>query len=560
LKYDERIVWDGEPPPKRKPGSNPRLDATLEALERGTMKGKTFAANTVHWGERGLAIFNRMPSTAWWVRAYDLLPVLIEFELRALDGIVACGAGAPSETVPVARHIDSPRVAPMMAEAFARLAKQRAIAETWLMTYPRAAAIGLVPNVAARGKAREYAEKALQHLVSAGHGALVRDVAREYGLEDQLEAVLSAAPREAPVTASARADLDEEVRDLERRLLRANASSAAYALLDRLTAIDTDRAVFAVAEVASRGRSRPIRRRAAQSLEAVRARRTLSASDLAERMIPRLGLDDPATAFVEVAARRYRLVVSSDFTPELIDEAGTRTARLPRGASDDVKRRYKLLAKELTTVGKAMRARLELRSITGEAWSAGAFREHVLAHPVLREIARGLLFRTSGGTCFRVAEDYTLADVEDSTFSLRDDEQVTVAHPLDVDAGELARWVELFADYELLQSFEQLARAHHRVEVEAGRAPALEGREVSAGAILGLERRGYRRAHIDHGPTLLAMERQLAGLHAVIDVRPGIVLTDVANAPRQTISRVAILGAPTPRALSEIARDVLQLR
>ena len=277
-------------------------------------------------------------------------------------------------------------------------------------------------------------------------------------------------------------------------------------------------------------------------------------------MIPTFGLDDEQASTVEVGGRRYRLRVSEAFAPELLDVDGNRTSRLPRGASAEVKRRVKLLAKELATVGKAMRSRLELRAIAGETWRAEVFSAHVIGHPVLREIARGLLFRTmSDGACFRVAEDYTFADVDDDAFELEDDAEVGIAHPLDVAAEELARWTELFTSYELLQPFEQLGRAHHHVEVRDGRAASLEGHEVSPGALLGLERRGYGRAHIDHGPTLMALDRELAGLHAIIDFRPGIRLADFAGTPPQTITCVAISGELTPRALSEIARDVLGL-
>lgn len=104
LAYDERVV-DIVVRPSKEAASEYERESVEEAVSG---KKKTFASWTTGLGEEGLAIFNRMPSTAWWVRSYDLQKILVHWGLRALPGIAACGAGAPSETVPVALHIDSP--------------------------------------------------------------------------------------------------------------------------------------------------------------------------------------------------------------------------------------------------------------------------------------------------------------------------------------------------------------------------------------------------------------------------------------------------------------------
>ena len=245
LPYDDRVVGVEVRRPKRE-SPNAYVVETMKRVKRG--EAKASAAWTLHF-EDGLDLFNRLSPSAWWVRAYDLERILVSFGLGALDGIVACGLGAPSETVSVAAHIDSPRVAPMMAEAYARLAKQRAIAEKWLFDFPEAAAIGLVPLAAiGRGKACAHGRSALARLIDGGKGEIVREVAARYGLAqtDALGELLSRAPKAQSIGAVP--DLDEEVRELERTLLRATPSTATYEALDRLTKVDTDRALFAVAD------------------------------------------------------------------------------------------------------------------------------------------------------------------------------------------------------------------------------------------------------------------------------------------------------------------------
>lgn len=566
LPYAERLVGVERAAPPARGARDDYARDQARAAAAGS-KRKTFASFTLALGDEGLALFNRLPSSAWWVRTYDLEKVLAAWGLDCLPGIVACGAGAPSETVLVADHIDSPRVAPMMAETFGRLAKQRAIAEGWLFRHPEAAAIGLVPDaVAGKPKARAFARGALARLVEGGQADLVRDVAARYGAEVQAElldllgpprgAARSKSKKKAARTTGPDLALEAEARDLEQQLRRATAGTAAYELVDRLGRIDTDRALFAIAELAAKARSRPLRRRAAQALAAARARRGLSEDDLAVRMIPRLGLDDP---WVTLRGERHRLAASPALEPRLVAPDGTRAATLPQGAPAALRRRWELLRKELRTLSRATRDRLERRMVAGDAWSGEAFLAHVVGHPVLVELARGLLLR-AGDAWFRVAEDGTLADEEDALLRLPAGASVVIPHPLDVPAARLARWAERFAEYSLVQPFEQLGRAHHRVAVKGGRVPSLVGRTLPSGAVLGLERRGWERGHIDHGPTLCSMVRALPGLTAHVSFEPGVRLDAPTRPPTQRVSDVSLsleAGATPPaRSLSELARDL----
>jgi hypothetical protein len=176
LPYEEQLV--GVERREVVPRSHPdRRAYARESVERAVCgDGPTFASWTLQF-EDGLAIFDAAPSKSWWVRAHDLEPILACWGLLAIPGLVRCGEGAPAETVPITRRIDSPRMAPMMAEALARLAKQRAFAERWLFEHSRAAAIGLVPPAVDGAKnAKSYARAALVRLVEGGQGAVVREI------------------------------------------------------------------------------------------------------------------------------------------------------------------------------------------------------------------------------------------------------------------------------------------------------------------------------------------------------------------------------------------------
>ncbi len=531
--------------------ASPYARKTVEAIAAGATE-PTFASWTLQLGERGLALFNGRPSRQWWVRTYDLMPLLATWGLRALPGLVACGKGSPSQTVPVARLIDAPEVAPMMAEAIARLAKQRAIAERWLLAHPRAAAIGLVPDaLRTRGKARGYARQALRRLLESGCGEEVAAVVGAYGAREALAELWEDL---APAPAPPRLDSDSRARELEASLLRANAGNEAYGRVDALAALDSERALFALVEVAHRARSRPIRRRARESLEAVRVRRGLSAADLEERMLPTLGLGEPLDA-----QGSWRLSASSDLKAALVDREGRRRSRLPRGLSAEAKARWKLLRRELKTVARSVLGRLEQRMIAEERWSAADFRGTVLAHPLLRELARGLVF--DAGARFRVAEDYTLADVDDEPFALPEAD-VAIVHPLHLSAEERAAWVAVLADNACVQPFPQLSRPVARPRLEAGAlvglAPALP-LSTTAFAVLGATRRGWERGRIERGALLCSVRRELAGCAAEAELTPGIALHDPAAAPVQRLGPVRVEGEPSALVLSELGVELAAL-
>src|SRR5262245_59118462 len=102
-----------------------------------------------------LALWETVPPAAW--RSGDPpLRFLAEQELRALPGLLHFAAGRLSEAVLLFLPFRSPRLAPLAAEALARLKGAGPEARRWLLTHDECAAVGLIPAaVGSMGKARE---------------------------------------------------------------------------------------------------------------------------------------------------------------------------------------------------------------------------------------------------------------------------------------------------------------------------------------------------------------------------------------------------------------------
>nr|BFF27086.1 hypothetical protein GCM10025732_50510 [Glycomyces mayteni] len=144
--------------------------------------------------------------------------------------------------------------------------------------------------------------------------------------------------------------------------------------------------------------------------------------------------------------------------------------------------------------------RLERAMADGRTWAVAEFREHLLAHPLLGELARRLVWQADG-TAFRIAEDDTFADAEDDAVELPEGAAVRLAHPVLL-GGALDAWVRQLADYEVLQPFNQLGRPAHTA---AGLAP-LEGRKARTGPLHGLAKSTW--SAVRDGSTTVAIERR----------------------------------------------------
>ncbi|NED54996.1 DUF4132 domain-containing protein, partial [Micromonospora aurantiaca] len=123
------------------------------------------------------------------------------------------------------------------------------------------------------------------------------------------------------------------------------------------------------------------------------------------------------------------------------------------------------------------------------------------------------------------AEDGTFADAADDTVTLPEDARVGIAHPVHL-REEVKAWSELFADYEILQPFEQLGRPVHALtgeERETGRLTRFEGLNAPIGDLLGLVRRGWERgAPMDAGIEWYISRRIASGRHLVVTYDYGI--------------------------------------
>ena len=514
----------------------------------------------------------------------DPVSLVARLGVSALDGFLLRdhdwldGRNDDAGRLEALRSFVSPRLAPL----FARLARKRHVrgpVMAWFERHLVAGANGLVHAALAAGD--EDATEVLRTLVRRGHGPALVKVAAGYGAKAKasLAAFAGAAPlalgtkppklpdyldlaRLPPVTLRAGGVLDEDGRAALVELFSVVPIDEGYPGLAELREACADLEAFALALLeewvlaGANGRHEwmlfaivhvPGPASEQRLVELARASGAKNRA-LAERLCEALGALGTDRALVQLA----HLAETSRFANLRKDArallAGIARARGLTSAQleDRTVPREAATKKERAAILQRQVRRLEAAMITGFTWTPAELEERLVRHPLLAEIARSLVLESAGRT-FRIAEDGTAADVTDAPFA--PSAPVRIAHPA---RTSLEGWSSVIADYDILQPFEQVARAVAR------KLPPADGIVVPAKKMLGLmESRGWER---DDAGQVGAWLRRLGDVTARWPITPGIDIAYLADAGDVTTGPLAVDGEPDPVAVAELARDISSLR
>ncbi|GAA2415197.1 hypothetical protein GCM10010191_26680 [Actinomadura vinacea] len=323
---------------------------------------------------------------------------------------------------------------------------------------------------------------------------------------------------------------------------------AAQVVEDVLAKIGTDSALVQLNLMTRRSFPGGAREDARLALLDAARMRGLTEDQLADRLVPDLGLDAGGTLTLDYGPRRFVVGFDEQLRPFVTDEDGKRRKTLPKpGVKDDPElapaahRRFTAMKKDVRTIAADRILRLESAMVTSRRWTADEFQAFVVTHPLVRHLAQRLVW-TAGADAFRVAEDGSFATVEDDAYTLPEDASVGVAHPLHLD---VPAWSEVFADYAILQPFPQLARPVAVLDAEerdARRLVRFEGRTVPFGAVLRLAKRGWERAYPQESGVEPGIFRPVdEKLHVAVELDPGIVAGEPDSFPELRIRRVQVV-------------------
>jgi Domain of unknown function (DUF4132) len=376
---------------------------------------------------------------------------------------------------------------------------------------------------------------------------------------------------------------DEIVRRLS-PLVRAwpgeRAAARAVVGLEAIGAIGSELALMTLNAIADKARFASIKEAATELMNRVAADRGLSRDDLADRLVPDLGLDASGRVKLDFGARQFEVGFDEALRPIVRDANGQVLADLPKPKSTDDAAKakealaaFKALKKDVKSVAATCIARMEMAMLTRRRWSEPELRMLWLGKPLLRVLARRVVWGEYGERraplrLFCITEEGTLADDADRPMTLGSGAHVGIPHPLDLDPRSLAAVAQRLAEYEILQPFEQLSRSVFSaapMELHATSFESLHGITLPAPTLVfGLEQRGWRRGRAWDGGSFSEHTKRFGEVTAVVHYSGAVGMGYIDASEKLVLERVgferpARLDTIDPIILSEVLRDVRHL-
>ncbi|MEV4238902.1 DUF4132 domain-containing protein [Nocardia sp. NPDC049737] len=371
---------------------------------------------------------------------------------------------------------------------------------------------------------------------------------------------------------------DETVEELLPNILWSGAKDNA---LDTLAAIGTEHALSALITLSEKGRNAAVRDAAQTRVTDVADELGLSEDQLADRLVPDLGLRPDGTALLDFGPRQFMLGFDEQLRPTITGTDGTRYKALPKaGVHDDAycaadaTATYRSILKSVKKFAADQIRRLERAMVTERRFTLDELRTLFIAHPVRINVTRRLIWATYRDdqvlASFRIAEDNSFTDAGNATLEVAEDAVVGIAHPLHLGTELTTAWADVLADYELLQPFSQLGREVHHPDPEllAGSSvPIPANATVPVGRIHGLTDRGWNPPERGDDGRIDTFDKRLPDDRVFsIGIDPGMEPFE-SVAPVHELRYAALAGNNgstfadlSPVTISEILRDLAWLR
>ena len=171
------------------------------------------------------------------------------------------------------------------------------------------------------------------------------------------------------------------------------------------------------------------------------------------------GLDTDGKKVYDLGGNMVTVTLEPELTLSLYDGNAQKTVKsVPKKGADPekyeaAKADFSEMKKNMKKAVKACCGRLFENFLSGRDMEGSVWAESYLAHPLLRQTASLLVWSQEGRT-FTLQEGQPV-DSEGQTFALTAD-SIRLAHPMEMDSDDLARWQKYFTSHSLKQPFTQV--------------------------------------------------------------------------------------------------------
>jgi formylglycine-generating enzyme required for sulfatase activity/predicted DNA-binding WGR domain protein len=352
----------------------------------------------------------------------------------------------------------------------------------------------------------------------------------------------------------------------------------AVAGLHILAEIGSDLALTQIHRMSLKLKFKGLKEAAQELIDSIARKRQLTSDELADRLVPDLGLSEDGTITLDFGPRQFTVSFNELLEPQVFDQGKSLLKKLPKpGSSDDADKAklsgklFKTLKKDVKELAKSELWRLESAMCGGRRWSVEEFRELFVMHPLLTHLVRRLVWCAHSpgrpSKSFVVAEDRTYMDISMEEFQPEPTDRIGLAHRWELTDKDAAAWTGILADFGLLQPFSQLDRevvlcpdAYRDFRsLEQWRGFGLKSREL-----LGLTGRGWQKGGVEDAGVVPSMDKQLGQDKFVeLVLEHGLVMGMMDEFPDQKIRDLRLskgtFGTLDPVFYSELMSDLKKL-
>jgi len=180
---------------------------------------------------------------------------------------------------------------------------------------------------------------------------------------------------------------------------------------------------------------------------------------LRDRFLMEFGLDQAGRKTYDLGGRQVTVTMAPDLSLTLYDEAAGKVVKsLPKKNADP--ERYEAAKTDLADLKKNLKKTVKSRCdqlfeafLRGKGQDAAEWKASYCTNPVLRQVA-SLLVWSQGKKTFTMMAQETV-DAEGQPYALGS-RPIKVAHPMEMDPEDLARWQKYFTAHGLKQPFAQV--------------------------------------------------------------------------------------------------------
>lgn len=236
----------------------------------------------------------------------------------------------------------------------------------------------------------------------------------------------------------------------------------------------SNEALMNVDNMSRKFKNKRVRAAAVEAMAAAADTLGITSEELADRIVPDLGFDRNLCRVFDYGKRQFNVYLKPSLEMEVFS-GDKQIKTLPKpGTTDDKEiaeaafNEFKEVKKQLKNVVAAQRSRLEYVLMCDRKWTSENWEKLFVGNAVMHCFAVGLIWgiyeKGSLKDTFRYMDDGSFTTADGDEFTLPNDAQIGLVHPLELTEDQISVWKEQLSDYELTQPFDQLGRMVFRPE------------------------------------------------------------------------------------------------